>query len=701
MENVAPAINKNRKKIATYISNTILFIWGVVFLTYPLVLIPAFTDPFIFAKEVIIAAAALLTLLLWAVKIVLVEKINIRRSAFDLPLLLVVLSFVLSAVFAVERFDALSNVAPVIFAIIGFFVIVNSIRKESNVLFLLGSVVLSAVILALWAVFSYFKVYPLPIPETHIQSFSPVGTLLEQLVIFAMILPISLNLGLPILKGKTDTKTVTFAVASVLILAGSAVSLLQLLTTQKPVLLPFETGFQTAFAAISQDSGRVAQGFLFGSGFGNFASVFTRFKQASFNANPTIWAMTFGHSSSFVLEVLATTGILGFLSYLFLAFRAIIQPKKKLSNPVFLSLVVSVVLAFVLPFSILEVMLFFLLLSVYVTTDALKHPSRYFDVELRFVALKKGLLSFSETTTTAYEDNKVMAWSIAAVFLLITGVLGYYASMYTLSDYYFQKSIDEASSRNGTATYKDQITAITIYPYRSVYYRIFSQTNMALANALSVSFPKNAKPSDQQQATLYQLIQQSINTGKQATTLSPLTVANWQNLSSIYRALIGFGQNSENFAVLAAQQSETLDPTNPQEYVALGGIYYQLGQYDNAIRQFQLAATMKSDFANAYYNLAHAYEQKGDLQNALVAYQAVQSLVANDKANSEKVAADIKAVQDKIGSAAPTQGKQATTNKPAPTAQQQELNLPSQSTQLPAQPTQIPLEQSATPTPAK
>jgi tetratricopeptide (TPR) repeat protein len=68
-----------------------------------------------------------------------------------------------------------------------------------------------------------------------------------------------------------------------------------------------------------------------------------------------------------------------------------------------------------------------------------------------------------------------------------------------------------------------------------------------------------------------------------------------------------------------------------------------------AQNQFTVATQLKQDYANAYYNLGHVLEEKGDLQNALTQYQAVRQLVANDKDNAGKIDTEIAALQDKIG----------------------------------------------------
>jgi tetratricopeptide (TPR) repeat protein len=239
-----------------------------------------------------------------------------------------------------------------------------------------------------------------------------------------------------------------------------------------------------------------------------------------------------------------------------------------------------------------------------------------------------------------------------------------------------------------------------MFPYRESFYRVFSQTNLSIANSLLVNASANGqKPSDQIQSTALSLIQQSINVARAATTISPFNTLEWQNLAGIYRALIGFGQNAESFSVASMQQAIALDPANPQEYIVLGGIYYQLGDYDNAIRQFQLAINAKPDLANAYYNLGHSYEQKKDYQSALTNYLAVKTLVAQDKTNLDRINGEINALENKIGNVGTTQ----TNNNLQPaTGNQEPLNVQQSQTQLPAVTPQVPIPApQASPTPAK
>ena len=690
---------ENRKKISSTIDSILVFIWGVTILLFPFVISSVNTEAFVLPKEIFISAVVLISLLLFGAKVVVTKRVVFRRTPLDVPIALFAFALILSSVLAVNRFDSLIATTPVFLMILGYFLLVNVLRKQNTTVFAFSAFVISGVGVSVIAIFSFLKVYPIPLTFTHVPSFTTMGSLLEQIVFLAAVLAVAIQLGLPLIKGNTESKTVAFAAAALFIGAGILVTIAQLLTSQKPLLLPFDTGFQTAFAAISQDTGRILQGFLFGSGYGNYTTVFDRFRQSTFNSSP-YWYIEFNQSSSFILELLATTGIVGILSFFLILFRALVKPSKKKINPAFFALVILGIATFVLPFSFEGVAVLFLTLALFSSAEAIKHPSQFFDIEPRLVALKKGLIALEQTTMTTnerYEYSNIIPFTLGGIILVFVAFVGWYAGHYVISDVWFQDSIVAANSNNGSLTYKSQVNALNTFPYQSSYNRIFAQTNIALANSIANSQQKSSSPSAQVQSTVYALIQQGITSAKSATSLAPLTVANWQNLSSVYRALIGIGQGADGFAIQAAQQATILDPSNPQEYISLGGIYYQLGQYDNAIRVFQQAVTLKQDYANAYYNLGHAYLQKNDTTNGLAALQLAKQLVANDPNNLKKVTDEINSLQNQQSpTGSPT---------PAPTQTSQTsqgpLNVEGQTTPIQAQTSPIPLAPTATPTPGK
>jgi tetratricopeptide (TPR) repeat protein len=91
-----------------------------------------------------------------------------------------------------------------------------------------------------------------------------------------------------------------------------------------------------------------------------------------------------------------------------------------------------------------------------------------------------------------------------------------------------------------------------------------------------------------------------------------------------------------------------LDPLNVNLRIALGGIYYALGRYDEAIQTFQTAVLSKPDLANAHYNLAITYREKGEIQKAIDQMNVVLSLVSKDSKDYEVAQAELENLQKKL-----------------------------------------------------
>ena len=687
---------EQKNELLSYIQNISLFLLGVLFMVFPVIFTTITTNPIVLPKQVLLGGVFATLIVLSGVKMLVEKSVRLRRTPFDIPVVLLALFAFFSAFMAVNRADSLITFVPYLFAILSFFLIVNTAKDKNSLLFLMFSLIIGAVLLSLSSVLSFFKIYILPFPGTHVQTFTPLGSLLEQEIYLVLIFAIAFYYLLRFVRARTRakeqdfqeetnkmssqeiTKAASFGVSSFVILLGIIVTTYVLFKLDKPAMLPIETGFQTALSEISLDSGRIAQGFLLGSGFGTYAVDFSRWKQATFNQYDNLWNLTFFRSTNFVLELLATTGVLGFSAYIFLLIRAIKEMRASPQNKMLLSLIALFLISFLLPMSFVSQTLFFIVLGLFAANQGLitKAQSRFFDIEFQLVALRKGLISM-ETPHVKNDKSLIMPVIFAALILLIVGWTGYNGIRYVIADLAFQKSLVAAAQNNGSLTYQKQAEAISTFKYRDGFYRVFSQTNLALANTLASREPRGSSPSAAIQRNIITLIQQSINSARAATTIAPQTHLNWQNLSSIYRGLIGFGQNAEGFAIATAQQSINLDPNNPAQYISLGGIYYQLGAWDQAQNQFQIAIALKPDYANSHYNLGHALEQKGDLQNALTQYQIVRSLVANDKVSLEQIDKEIATLQGKAGNESiPSSNANRTLNIDKPSAQLPRQNPP-------------------------
>ncbi|MBI3985064.1 MAG: tetratricopeptide repeat protein [Candidatus Levybacteria bacterium] len=692
-----------REQWALYLEKASAIILGILFVLFPLVFTDLLTDLFILPKQAFLAFGVLVLMILYGVRTFFTQNLRIKRTPFDLPVLLFIGSVILSVVFSVAKYDSLFNFIPLLFAGISFFAITYNTRDQKSLNFLTACLLAGGALISILTAFTFLKVYVFPMEATKFQTFTPLGSILDQALYLGLLLPLGGYFLYPLVKkGRnaifTSTKedplsVVGFSVLTFLILVGLSISIYELIVLQKPLILPLATGFQTAFAAISQDGGRVIQGFLFGSGYGQFATVFLRFKQAIFNTNPDIWNLTFFRSSTYVLELLSTTGLLGFLSFLFIVLRVIRQ------RPLFVPLLLIVILSFVLPFAFYHVALLFFMLGIYSVLKSLHNHQDYFDVELQLVASKKGFFVLSSEEVSAKSSQEKYGKILASIVLVVIGIFalifGFLSYDFTVANATFQRSLVAASQNNGQQTYDFQSNALNSLSGRYVdaYHRVFAQTNLALANSLATSIPQGSSPSAQTTQTINTLVQQSINSGRTATSISPNSAVNWQNLSSIYRALIGFGQNADSFAILAAQQAIQLDPTNPQEYINLGGLYYQIKAWDRALEQFQIAINLKPDLPNAYYNHAHAFIEKGDLASGLEDLKAVKELVKSDKENTKKIDEEIKQLEEAI--------KQGGGNQVVQQEQQPQQVLPTQNpkVEIPGPTASVTPTQTPTPTP--
>ncbi len=676
----------SKEQLVEYIEKASITVIALLFIVFPLTFTNLTTDLFVLPKQILLSFITLSLLVLYGAKTLINQGLRIKRTPLDLPVIIFGAVVFISVIFSVARYDSVYNFIPFLFSILLFFGITYNTRTQRSLNVLVGSLLLGGALSSIFALLSLLKVYPFPFDFTKIQTFSALGSMLDQAIYLGLLLPLGLYFAVPNLrKGRAaiftankenNIKMLSLGTLTIITLVGFAISIYSLIYLQKGLILPIATGFQVAFAAISQDGPRIIQGFLFGSGFGEYSIAFLRFKQALFNANTDIWSLTFFRSSSFVLELLTTTGITGLAAFLFIMYKALRQ------KPFFIPLVIFFVASLVLPLAFYHLTLFFFILGIFAVHKSLSNHNEYFDVELQLVAAKKGFFVLSTEEATGRQAEKyakILTSIVFGVILLVVLGLGYLTYDFTINNINFQKSLVAATQNNGSLTYTYQANALNSFTgkYTDAYYRVYSQTNLALANALANS-NQGKKPTQETTQTIYTLVQQSINSARTATTLSPSNALNWQNLSNIYRSLIGFGQNADSFAILAAQQSVRLDPTNPQEYINLGGIYYQLKNWDKALEQFQLAINLKPDLPNAYYNHAHALIEKGDLNTALTELNTVKQLVSKDSTNVKKITEEITNLEKRIkdGTSA-TSGDKSDLN-----ANQQSSTLPKQNPQV-------------------
>jgi len=607
-------------KILIKTSQTFLLI--TIFLI-PLFFWPFTNEIFIFPKVNLFYLGFLLSLIFLAAGQVAEKKIKIILNPFFYPLLLISFANLVSIIInwqSIEKFSSIWAGLP--FLVFPFFLILlSSLGSKNSIknLFLLAGSLISILGVSLFLLpqekyplnFQIFG-FPLTIPNS---SVSPTGKILTSLVFLISLVSFLVQDFSRLFNEKEESHNLFFfqviarALVSLMIITGLGVLLFQTTSVAKPLILPSQFGWTIAVENLKN----IPQA-LFGSGPGQFLSSFTRNKPAEFNQT-AFWNMRFSGSSNEFFQVLTCLGLGGLAVYLYLISRFLKTQSK--SAEFYAAGVILLSLAF--------------------------FPADFFLYFLLIVYLS---LIHQEDSR---ESHRVISFELtqqASVILSLISLLILLPSFYLLSrnlssEINFKKSLVVASQGQGIETYNLQIKAISQNPNNSEFHRIYSNTNLALANSLATK----ENLSDQEKQTITQLVQQAIREARNAVALAPNNVTVWENLASLYHQLFNFAQGADQWAIASLNQTIRLDPNNPQLYLNLGGLYYSLNRFDEAINLFQTSVGLKPDFANGYYNLAAAFREKKDFQKAFEALNQASRFIDVNSPDYQKVQAEIEEVK--------------------------------------------------------
>jgi tetratricopeptide (TPR) repeat protein len=599
---------------------------GVMILAFltPLLFLPFTSDIYEFNKNALLIFGTFLLLALWGLRIALEKKIAFKRTALDLPVLVFAATFVLSTIFSAtnkwETFWTPLGTGNIISLTILYFIITNNIKKNS-VNLLLKSLTVAASLLSLLTIFQFISAKVMPKASFFLLGVNPAGASLTALTTFLLITVAICGLRLwPEIKNRKFFSF--FTIPGIIILIGLGISAWQIFVVNKPLIIP-----QSIAWAIATEAFKNWRLFLIGVGPTSFFDAFSQLRPVSYNLT-NFWGIRFTLSSNYYFQLLSTIGIIGLLSFLWLIFKTVKSQTKEmnlgLAVPIFL---IFFVLLFVFPNFLLLFTLFILL----------------------------ALLFTNEKDSNEYAENsKVAPWILFGFATLIMLGSYYLIGRAYIGEIYFKKSLIAIQKNEGTNAYNLQIKALKFNPVNDVYHLYYSQTNFALAYSLA----QKSNISDQDRQNITDLVQQAIKEAKLAVSLNKNKVVNWENLASIYRQLLNFAQGAEEWTISSLNQAINLDPVNPNLRLTLGGVYYALGNFDEAIRFFQQAIEVKPNFANGYYNLSAAYREKGDFKKAHEAMQITLNLVSPNSDDYNKAKGELEDLAKKVSAKEATQSAQ-------------------------------------------
>lgn len=499
-------------------------------------------------------------------------------------------------------------------------------------------------LLGLFSTLQLTLLYSLSSLPAYLQarSFSPVGTPLAASIILLLGGIISFT---QVASTKNTLKKYLHTLTGILSLIALVAYLALMLPGQElsPLLLPFRAGWNILLEAWK--SPRIL---AFGVGLSNFPLLFTQAKPLFLNATP-YWNTLAQTSSSEALE-LATTGGLLSIGALALLFSSAVKASSTQNNKTLTILLLASILLFtLLPSHIV------LLSILFIGLGSLKGEVKH--------------LTLPKTAT--------------ALLFLIFGSLGLYTlyllGLTTYAEYEMRQAQIALNENNGAAVYSHNLKAVQLMPLMTSYRISYSQVNLSLAGALS----QKQTLSDTDKGNITQLAAQAVRESKLATDLRPNSAQAWNNLGIIYRNLINVADGADQYALTSYAKAVSLDPGNASLHVEFGGLLQQLsatskddtlkGQLlSRSAQEYQTAIQLKSDYANAYYNLSKVLETAKDYTNAYSSLQKAISLLGPDSSDLARATSELETLKGKLPKPTPSPSA-----SPTPTSENADLSTPS------------------------
>lgn len=602
---------------------------GLIFLL-PLFFLPWTTEWFEFSKQYLLWLIVPLIIVLWLIKIVLEGEIKFKRTPLDIPILIFLAVTGLSSIFSVDRFssffgfyyrfsDAWLGLASLI---LFYFIITNfaGAKNRLNVFRLVKLLLYSysiVMIVALVSIFGWLGKYFKSTSIMSLPQFNLTGSTIEGLAIFSLVMTVLL-VGLLIYDDRKE-KTFVSGLESwyfriILVLSVILVLLIfpKINLSEQFIDKKLSTEIRLDHInALSIMKESLKEKPILGSGPGTFIYQFSLYRDANFN-NSSVWQYRFDKSTSYILEIVTTLGVLGFLSYflilslfyylIFILRKKITAMKNKNNRGMMISLIISFTIITIaqLVYVVNITLLFsFWLLLALIMALAFEIKSKAF----REVTIQLGQTGPSEEKLDFKKRQEIF---YILLLVIISGwlVLAVTEIKYLIADIVYARTTDKEAN----------ITrAIELNPNRFNYQVSLAKFYLNKAQAESL------KPSELRDNQLIQAsISSSINLGKQAVGLNPNSVVTHETLGMIYRDVRQMTVGSEPWAVESFKKASQLEPSNPVLFTELGKAYLNNNMLAEAEESFRKAMELKSDYHDAKFGLAKVFIKKGEEAKALV-----------------------------------------------------------------------------------
>ncbi len=360
---------------------------------------------------------------------------------------------------------------------------------------------------------------------------------------------------------------------------------------------------------------------LLGTGVETFGYSYYQYRPAGHNLTSE-WDYLYNKAHNEYLNYLATTGILGFGTYMLLIgtslwlmgyglwkTRNISEEEYKRTNPYF-------------PFYTLRFTLLALLsayISILVTNFfgfSVVIMNIYLFLTPAFALLLIGSINNEKVYALGSYNKSERVTEVAWIGIGITWLIALYLLVvlfrFWLADisYGLGQNLDHVNQYQ--TAYTSLIDAVSTRPSEPVFQDELSINNAVLSTALF-------QQKDTTNGT--QLRDRAIALSNKITTEHPNVITFWKSRVRVFYTLAQIDPHYLEQALQAIQKASVLAPTDAKVWYNLGLLYSQTGDVQNAILAMKKTIAMKADYRDAYYALALFYREEalgGDANSKVV-----------------------------------------------------------------------------------
>ncbi len=675
---------KKQKQGGLFCDKIISLVIGLLVFLAPIFFLSFTNEAYEFNKVYLIFYLSGIAFIFWLLKMILRKEAKIIRTSLDLLIIVFLAAIALSTLFSADKISSLLGFygrfsdSLILFLSLGmmYFVIVNNLVK-SQISKLLNLFLFSSFIAIVIGICSVYGRFIIPLDIAKATTFNPAAGSLQGLAMFAAMI-IILSAGLFLQKKKSALLRfltifllgmsllfliiINFIPAWIALLAGSAFLFFLKVFRAAPsnsssakgrsvAILLILIIFSASFIFIPKQSVKLSDYLVnkkivpqevilnkeisnkvvkntffahsvFGSGLGTFSQDFSLFRPAEFNQN-RFWALRFDKAHSEISEQLATTGLVGVLTWLILlwvffglltkSFLRRQEFTKEEDIPASLpadatALQTGAGMTREVNQNDISIALVASAFTIFIGTIFYhQNAILWFSLWL-FIAL--GMLLFINSrklkiTSFSLEENSERAnvfkgMSLAAILVLLVSffVMGkfYYA------DAFYKKGIIQQDFEKAVENYQK---AADLNPYRFTYRVVLAKAHLQRATSEA-----KKDRSEQDNEIIKHEVAQAIDQAKKAVELSPKSVVAKETLAMIYRDIVGIAQGADEWALRSFEEALALEPLNPVLATETGKACAALEDNEKAIQYFQKAIFFKEDYLDAYLHLALIYEKQ-------------------------------------------------------------------------------------------